>query len=87
MIIIAWSPSGSMVAFFDEDVFKSVLSIFVTSAFLNLLQGSDDFLNNFLVQKINNFNFIVCSSSEMKILLALLSLLTVAVIVDINQMK
>jgi hypothetical protein len=55
MIIIAWSPSGSIVAFFDEDVFKSVLSIFVTSAFLNLLQGIDEFLNNFsLVQKINN---------------------------------
>jgi hypothetical protein len=55
MIIIAWSPSGSIVAFFDEDVFESVLSIFVTSAFLNLLQGIDEFLNNFsLVQKINN---------------------------------
>ncbi|KAF9682829.1 hypothetical protein SADUNF_Sadunf05G0148900 [Salix dunnii] len=44
MIIIAWSPSGSMVAFFDEDVFKSVLSIFVTSAFLNLLQASLDII-------------------------------------------
>ncbi|KAG5246140.1 callose synthase [Salix suchowensis] len=44
MIIIAWSPSGSMTAFFDEDVFKSVLSIFVTSAFLNLLQASLDII-------------------------------------------
>ncbi|KAH8509176.1 hypothetical protein H0E87_011081 [Populus deltoides] len=44
MIIIAWSPSGSIVAFFDEDVFKSVLSIFVTSAFLNLLQASLDII-------------------------------------------
>ncbi|KAJ6931035.1 callose synthase 7-like isoform X2, partial [Populus alba x Populus x berolinensis] len=44
MIIIAWSPSGSIIAFFDEDVFKSVLSIFVTSAFLNLLQASLDII-------------------------------------------
>ncbi|XP_061972403.1 callose synthase 7-like isoform X3 [Populus nigra] len=47
MIIIAWSPSGSIVAFFDEDVFKSVLSIFVTSAFLNLLQASLDIILSF----------------------------------------
>ena len=39
MVIVAWSPSGSIAALFDEDVFKSVLSIFITSAFLNLLQG------------------------------------------------
>ena len=39
MVIIAWSPSGSLAALFDEDVFRSVLTIFITSAFLNLLQG------------------------------------------------
>ncbi|KAG5250650.1 GLUCAN SYNTHASE family protein [Salix suchowensis] len=44
MIIVAWSPSGSIAAFFDEDVFKSVLSIFITSAFLNLLQASLDII-------------------------------------------
>ncbi|CAK7346670.1 unnamed protein product [Dovyalis caffra] len=44
MIIIAWSPSGSIASFFDEDVFRSVLSIFVTSAFLNLLQASLDII-------------------------------------------
>ncbi|XP_034915011.1 callose synthase 7 [Populus alba] len=44
MIIVAWSPSGSIVAFFDEDVFKSVLSIFITSAFLNLLQAFLDII-------------------------------------------
>ena len=40
MLIVAWSPSGSLAAFFDADVFRSVLSIFITSAFLNLLQGT-----------------------------------------------
>ncbi|KAL3572626.1 hypothetical protein D5086_026530 [Populus alba] len=44
MIIVAWSPSGSIVAFFDKDVFKSVLSIFITSAFLNLLQAFLDII-------------------------------------------
>ncbi|PKU65174.1 Callose synthase 7 [Dendrobium catenatum] len=39
MLIIAWSPSGSVTAFFDPDVFKSVLSIFLTAALLNFLQG------------------------------------------------
>lgn len=42
MVIIAWNPSGSLAAFFYEDVFKRVTSIFVTSAFLNLLQGTGD---------------------------------------------
>jgi len=53
MIIVAWSPSGSIIAFFDEDVFKSVLSIFITSAFLNLLQGIGEILKkkNFLSRK------------------------------------
>ena len=39
MVIIAWSPSGSLVALFDEVVFRRVLTIFITSAVLNLLQG------------------------------------------------
>ncbi|KAL0758022.1 hypothetical protein Bca101_095690 [Brassica carinata] len=38
MIIVAWSPSGSILNIFSEDVFKNVLTIFITSAFLNLLQ-------------------------------------------------
>ena len=42
MLIVAWSRSGSIAAFFDADVFRSVLSIFITSAFLNFLQGRDD---------------------------------------------
>ncbi|KAF8408934.1 hypothetical protein HHK36_005004 [Tetracentron sinense] len=44
MVIVAWSPSGSPAAFFDEDVFKSVLSIFITSALLNYLQVTLDII-------------------------------------------
>ncbi|XP_034701609.1 callose synthase 7 [Vitis riparia] len=44
MVIIAWSPSGSLAALFDEDVFRSVLTIFITSAFLNLLQATLDII-------------------------------------------
>ncbi|KAK9266832.1 hypothetical protein L1049_001603 [Liquidambar formosana] len=44
MVIIAWSPSRSLTAFFEEDVFKGILSIFITSAFLNFLQASLDII-------------------------------------------
>lgn len=44
MVIIAWSRSGSIDALFEEDVFKTVLSIFITSAFLNLLQATLDII-------------------------------------------
>lgn len=40
MVIIAWSPSGSLSSIFDADVFKNVLTIFITAAFLNFLQGT-----------------------------------------------
>lgn len=39
MLIVAWSPSGSLSAFFDPDIFRNVLSIFITAALLNFLQG------------------------------------------------
>lgn len=42
MIIVAWSPSGSLTSLFEADVFRSVLSIFMTYAFLNLLQATLD---------------------------------------------
>ncbi|KAL6286951.1 hypothetical protein ACE6H2_011341 [Prunus campanulata] len=42
MVIVAWSSSGSVIALFDADVFRSVLSIFITYAFLNLLQATLD---------------------------------------------
>ncbi|XP_077252429.1 callose synthase 7-like isoform X2 [Tasmannia lanceolata] len=44
MVIIAWSPSGSLTAVFDQDVFKNVLSIFITAAILNFLQATLDIL-------------------------------------------
>lgn len=39
MLIIAWNPSGSVTAFFYPDVFRSVLSIFLSAALLNFFQG------------------------------------------------
>ncbi|XXG90537.1 hypothetical protein AAC387_Pa12g2278 [Persea americana] len=42
MIIVAWNPSGTLAALFDEDVFKNVLSIFITAALLNFLQATLD---------------------------------------------
>ncbi|XP_065002966.1 callose synthase 7 isoform X3 [Musa acuminata AAA Group] len=44
MLIIAWSPSGSLTALFDPDVFKSVLSIFITAALLNFFQAALDII-------------------------------------------
>ena len=40
MVIIAWSPSGSLSAIFDADVFVGVLSIFITAALINFVQGN-----------------------------------------------
>ncbi|XP_022741019.1 callose synthase 7-like isoform X4 [Durio zibethinus] len=45
MLIVAWN-SGSLLGFFDEDVFKSVLTIFITAAFLNFLQATLDIILN-----------------------------------------
>ncbi|XP_031256543.1 callose synthase 7 isoform X1 [Pistacia vera] len=47
MVIVAWSPSGSLVAFFEEDVFRRVTSIFITQAFLNFLQAALDIILSF----------------------------------------
>ncbi|GMH10939.1 hypothetical protein Nepgr_012780 [Nepenthes gracilis] len=44
MVIVAWSPSGSITSIFDGDVFRSFLSIFITYAFLNLLQAALDII-------------------------------------------
>ncbi|XP_021300707.1 callose synthase 7-like [Herrania umbratica] len=43
MLIVAWN-SGSLLGFFDEDVFRSVLTIFITAAFLNFLQATLDII-------------------------------------------
>jgi len=40
MIIIAWNGSGKLSSIFDGDIFKQVLSIFITAAILKLAQGS-----------------------------------------------
>ncbi|KAK3032507.1 hypothetical protein RJ639_036174 [Escallonia herrerae] len=44
MIIVAWHQQGSLSLLFDEDVFKSILSIFITSAILNFLQATLDII-------------------------------------------
>ncbi|XP_059281975.1 callose synthase 7-like [Lycium ferocissimum] len=44
MVIIAWNQSGSLSLIFDADVFKSVLSIFITAAILNALRATLDIL-------------------------------------------
>ncbi|KAG9447571.1 hypothetical protein H6P81_013699 [Aristolochia fimbriata] len=47
MAIVAWSSSGSIAGFFDPDVFKSVLSIFVTYPLLNFIQAGLDMILSF----------------------------------------
>ncbi|CAN7096971.1 unnamed protein product [Brassica rapa subsp. narinosa] len=59
MIIVAWSPSGSILNIFSEDVFKNVLTIFITSAFLNLLQATLDVILSFGAWKSLKFTQIL----------------------------
>ncbi|KAL6574106.1 hypothetical protein OROHE_001648 [Orobanche hederae] len=40
MIIIVWNGSGDISALFETDVFKKVLSVFITAAILKFLQAS-----------------------------------------------
>ncbi|CAH9107488.1 unnamed protein product [Cuscuta europaea] len=44
MIIIAWNHSGSLSEIFDEDMFKSILSIFITAAILHFWRAILDIL-------------------------------------------
>ncbi|PNT72150.1 hypothetical protein BRADI_2g40441v3 [Brachypodium distachyon] len=46
MVIIAWSPSGSLSAIFDPAVFRNVMTIFITAAFLNFLQATLEIVLN-----------------------------------------
>lgn len=39
MIIVAWNGTGEPTAIFSSDVFKKVLSVFITAAILKLGQG------------------------------------------------
>jgi len=57
MVIIAWNDSGSLSNIFDGDVFKKVLSIFITAAILKLAQGKI---------KPTPVYFAVCVSSVLK---------------------
>ncbi|KAF3584268.1 hypothetical protein F2Q69_00025984 [Brassica cretica] len=59
MMIVAWSPSGSILAIFEEDVFLNVLTIFITSAFLNLLQATLDIILSFGAWKSLKFSQIL----------------------------
>ncbi|AEE79878.1 unnamed protein product [Arabidopsis thaliana] len=55
MVIVGWHGSGSLGDIFDKDVFKTVLTIFITSAYLTLLQAALDIILNFNAWK--NFKF------------------------------
>ncbi|GAV77615.1 Glucan_synthase domain-containing protein/DUF605 domain-containing protein/FKS1_dom1 domain-containing protein [Cephalotus follicularis] len=44
MIIIAWNGSGKLTSIFEGDVFKKVLSIFITAAILKLVQAVLDII-------------------------------------------
>lgn len=43
MIIVAWNGSGAPTSIFEADVFKKVLSVFITAAILKLGQGNWSF--------------------------------------------
>ncbi|XP_056693642.1 callose synthase 7 isoform X2 [Spinacia oleracea] len=47
MVIVAWNHSGSITSIFDTDVFETVLSIFITAAFLNFLGATLDIVLSF----------------------------------------
>ncbi|XP_042503255.1 putative callose synthase 6 isoform X2 [Macadamia integrifolia] len=44
MVIVGWSTGGSLSTLFDEDVFKNVMSIFITYSLLNFLQAMLDII-------------------------------------------
>ncbi|XP_017252073.1 callose synthase 7 isoform X1 [Daucus carota subsp. sativus] len=47
MVIIAWNHNGSLAVIFEEEVFKHILSIFITLALLNFLQATLDIILSF----------------------------------------
>lgn len=54
MIIISWNGSGDLSSIFDGNVFKKVLSIFITAAILKLAQGKEKLM---FISKINTILF------------------------------
>ncbi|EEF50216.1 conserved hypothetical protein [Ricinus communis] len=55
MIIIAWQGSGKLSSIFEGDVFKKVLSIFITSAILNFAQAVIDIILSWKARKTMPF--------------------------------
>ncbi|TKY49513.1 Callose synthase 2 [Spatholobus suberectus] len=52
MIIIAWNGSGQLSSIFDGDIFKKVLSIFITAAILKLAQAILDIVLCWKARKV-----------------------------------
>ncbi|KAK7401550.1 hypothetical protein VNO78_13118 [Psophocarpus tetragonolobus] len=52
MVIIAWNGSGKLSSVFDGDVFKKVLSIFITAAILKLAQALLDIVLSWKARKV-----------------------------------
>ncbi|RDX98648.1 Callose synthase 2, partial [Mucuna pruriens] len=52
MVIIAWNGSGQLSSVFDGDVFKKVLSIFITAAILKLAQAILDIVLSWKARKV-----------------------------------
>ncbi|XP_042485900.1 callose synthase 7-like isoform X2 [Macadamia integrifolia] len=44
MVIVAWSAGGSLSSLFDEDVFRNIMSIFITYSLLNFLKAMLDII-------------------------------------------
>ncbi|XP_050944379.1 callose synthase 1 isoform X4 [Cucumis melo] len=55
MVIIAWNGSGDLGAVFKTDVFKKVLSIFITAAILKLAQAIVDIILSWKARKSMSF--------------------------------
>ncbi|KAF5754287.1 putative 1,3-beta-glucan synthase [Helianthus annuus] len=47
MVIVGWHEDGSIFGIFEEDVIKSILSIFITYAVLNFIQATLDIILSF----------------------------------------
>ncbi|OAY54872.2 callose synthase 3 isoform X1 [Manihot esculenta] len=56
MIIVAWNGSGQLSSVFTGDVFKKVLSVFITAAILKLGQAVLDVILNWKARQIMSFH-------------------------------
>ncbi|KAL9386241.1 hypothetical protein Peur_019365 [Populus x canadensis] len=56
MIIVAWNGSGKLSAIFSGDVFKKVLSVFITAAILKLGQAILDVILSWKARQIMSFH-------------------------------